>query len=136
MLRAGKQYLGLETPLFYISNDGQPFIQVLRGYTYVSLMWYRPTAFGVPYWLPKQFLGWHSLLAWKLAHFTTVLAAAYAIYWLVVYPLRGSRMAGLLSAAIYRPAQYVFGRDGAAGFDSAYPARCAVCRPLYPEHQS
>jgi hypothetical protein len=81
-------------------------------------MWYRPTSFGVPYWLLEQFLGWHDLAAWKFAHLCTALAAAYATYWLAVVPLGASRMAGLL-AAIYFIAQPCLysGMMEVAGFD-------------------
>ena len=109
---------GPETPLFYVANDGLPFSQALRVYTYVSLEWYRPTAFVVPYWILEHFFGWHNLVAWKFAHLWTVLAAAYAIYWLVVHCFGGSRMAGLLSATYFvaQPTMYA-GVMEVAGFD-------------------
>src|SRR5215467_14484566 len=78
---------GPETPLFFYWTDGAPFQEMFRQYTYVTLMWYRPTSFGIPYWLLEQFLGWHDLVAWKLAHLCTALATAYAIYWLAVRAL-------------------------------------------------
>ena len=123
---------GPETPLFYFYSDGQPFGQMLRSYTYVSLMWYRPTAFAVPYWLLEQFLGWHNLVAWKLAHFSTVLASAYAIYWLVVRPLGGSRMAGLLSAMYFiaQPSMYSAVME-AAGFDFLHILLVVLCVGFY-----
>src|SRR5215467_5890661 len=69
---------GPETALFYFYNHGQTFRQMIRGYTYVTLSWYRPTGFTVPYWVVQQFADWHNLVAWKVAHFFTVLGAAFA----------------------------------------------------------
>jgi hypothetical protein len=109
---------GPETALFYMANDGQPFSSILRSYTYTNLMWYRPTGFGLPYWIIEQFFGWHNLVAWKFIHFWTVLAAAYAIYWLVVYCLGASPLAGLLSATYFvsQPSLYAAAME-VAGFD-------------------
>ena len=109
---------GPETALFYMGNDGQPFSNVLRAYTYTNIMWYRPTAFALPYWILEQFFGWHNLVAWKFFHFWTVLAAAYAVYWLVVRCLRASPMAGLLSATYFisQPSLYAAVME-VAGFD-------------------
>ena len=64
-------------------------------------MWYRPTGFSVALLDDEQFFSWHNLVAWKFAHFWTALAAACAIYWLVVRLSRGSRMAGLVSATYF-----------------------------------
>jgi hypothetical protein len=123
---------GPETPLFYVENDGQPFSQLLRAYTYLSLEWYRPTAFALPYWVLEHFLGWHNLFAWKLAHFWTALAAAYAIYWLVVRCLGGSRMAGLLSATYFmaQPSLYSALME-AAGFDFLHILLTVLCAGFY-----
>src|SRR5215471_10005384 len=109
---------GPETPLFFLWSDGRSFAEMLRGYTYLSSMWYRPTAFAVPYWLIEQFAGWHNLVAWKLAHFSTVLAAAYAVYWLAVRSLALTRTAGLLSSVYFiaQPSLYSAVME-AAGFD-------------------
>src|SRR5215831_19006995 len=102
--------IGPEFPLFYFYNDGLSFAQMLRAYTYVQLMWYRPTSFALFYWIGEQFIGWHNLAAWKLFHFLTVLAVCYAIYWLVVRCLGGSRMAGFAAALYYiaQPSLYAF----------------------------
>lgn len=123
---------GPETPLFFVWNDGAPFRQMLRNYTYLSSMWYRPTSFSVPYWLVEQFFGWHNLFAWKFAHFWTALAAACAIYWLVVRPLGGSRMAGLVSATYFiaQPSLYSAAME-AAGFDFIHILFVVLCAGLY-----
>jgi len=109
---------GPETAMFYYETDSHPFGLMLRSYTYFQLSWYRPTSFGLPYWVIQQFVGWHNLFAWKFIHFWTVLAAAYAIYWLVVSCLGGTRMAGLLSATYFiaQPSLYAAVME-VAGFD-------------------
>jgi hypothetical protein len=55
---------GPETPLFYVTNHLQSFREIVKSYTYVTLMWYRPTSFGLPYWIIEQFFSWHNLVAW------------------------------------------------------------------------
>src|SRR5262249_47311553 len=109
---------GPETAMFYYESDGQTFGQMMRSYTYFSLIWYRPTAFSIPYWFLHQFISWHNVFAWKFAHFWTVLAAAYAIYWLAAICLGGSRMAALLSATYFmiQPSLYAAAMEF-AGFD-------------------
>jgi hypothetical protein len=123
---------GPETPLFYIANEGLSFSQMLQTYANVSWMWYRPTAFALPYWTLEQFWGWHNLVAWKFAHFWTGLAAAYAIYWLVVRCLGGSRMAGLLSATYFmaQPSLYAAMME-AAGFDFLHILLVVLCVGFY-----
>jgi Malectin domain len=123
---------GPETAMFYYENDGHPFDLMLRSYTYFSLMWYRPTGFALPYWAIQQFVGWHNLVAWKFIHFWTVLAAAYAIYWLVVRCLGGSRMAALLSATYFmaQPSLYAAVME-VAGFDFLHILLTVVCAGLY-----
>ena len=66
---------GPETPLFFMSNHLQSFRQMTKSYTYVTLMWYRPTGFALPYWIIEQFFSWHNLVAWKFIHFWTVIGA-------------------------------------------------------------
>jgi len=109
---------GPETALFYYWTDGAPFHEMIRQYSYVTLQWYRPTSFGIPYWVLEQFLGWHNLVAWKFAHLCTALATAYAIYWLVVLPLGATRMAGFVAAMYYmaQPCLYSANME-VAGFD-------------------
>ncbi|HXB74895.1 MAG TPA: malectin [Candidatus Acidoferrales bacterium] len=123
---------GPETPLFYVANDLQPFRQILRSYTYMNLMWYRPTAFGVPYWVIEQFVGWHNLVAWKFLHFWTAIAAGCAIYWLVVRCLGGSQLAGLLSAVYFmaQPSLYAAAME-AAGFDFLHILLTVLCAGAY-----
>jgi hypothetical protein len=123
---------GPETPLFFVWNDQAPFRQMLRNYTYLSSMWYRPTAFSVPYWIVEQLFSWHNLFAWKLAHFLTALAAAYAVYWLIVRSLGGSRMAGLLGAAYFiaQPSMYSAAME-AAGFDFLHILLTVLCAGFY-----
>jgi hypothetical protein len=109
---------GPETPLFYFWSEGRPFREMLRNYTYLDAMWYRPTAFAVPYWILEQLFSWHDLVAWKLAHFLTVLAAAWALYWLVVRPLGAAPLAAFSSALYFlaQPCLYS-GVMEVAGFD-------------------
>ena len=123
---------GPETAMFYYENDGHSFAQMLRSYTYFSLMWYRPTGFALPYWVISQFVGWQNLFAWKFIHFWTVLAAAYAIYWLVASCLGGSRMAALLSATYFlvQPSLYAAVME-VAGFDFLHILLTIVCAGLY-----
>ncbi|HJZ95202.1 MAG TPA: malectin [Candidatus Solibacter sp.] len=118
--------------MFFVWNDQAPFGQMLRNYTYLSSMWYRPTAFSVPYWIVEQFFSWHNLFAWKLAHFLTALAAAYAVYWLVVQPLGGNRMAGLLGATYFiaQPSLYSAVME-AAGFDFLHILLTVLCAGFY-----
>jgi Malectin domain len=123
---------GPETPLFFVWNDKAPFRQMLRNYTYLSSMWYRPSSFSVPYWILEQFFSWHNLFAWKMGHFMTALAAAYAVYWLVVRPLGASRIAGLLSAAYFvaQPSMYSAVME-AAGFDFVHILLTVICTGVY-----
>ena len=122
---------GPETALYYFYSDGVPFRQALRSFTYVHLMWYRPMP-SVFYWLGEQLVGWHNVAGWKLLHFVTVLAACYAIYWLVVTCLGGSRMAGLLAAAWFaaQPNLYPPVME-AAGFDFLHIFFTVLCAGLY-----
>jgi Malectin domain len=123
---------GPETPLLYISNDGQTFRQMMRSYTYLNLMWYRPTSFAVPYWAIEQFISWHNFVAWKLLHFWTVIAAGCAIYWLVVRCLGGSQLAGLLSAVYFvaHPCLYAVVME-VAGFDFLHILLTVLCVGAY-----
>src|SRR5260370_32324892 len=107
---------GPETALYYFYSDGLTFAQALRSFIYFQLMWYRPMT-SVLYWIGEQFAGWHNRVGWKLMHFVTVLAACYAIYWLVVSCLAGGRIAGLLTAAWFAAQPNVYPRFlEAAGF--------------------
>jgi hypothetical protein len=122
---------GPETALYYYYSDQLTFIQALRSFLYVQLMWYRPIT-SVLYWLGEQFVGWHNLVGWKLLHFVTVLAACYAIYWLVVTCLAGRRMAGLLAAAWFAAQPNVYpGVMEAAGFDFIHICFTVLCAGLY-----
>jgi hypothetical protein len=109
---------GPETPLFFYWTDGAPAREMIRQYSYVTLAWYRPTSFGLPYWVLEQFLSWHNLVAWKLAHLCTAVAAGYAIYWLAVLPLGATRLAGFIAALYFlaQPCLYSAIME-AAGFD-------------------
>jgi hypothetical protein len=122
---------GPETPLFFQWSDGASFGQMLRNYTYLSLLWYRPTA-AVCYWIVEQFFSWHNLFAWKLAHFLTALAAAYSVYWLVMRPLGGDRMAGLLGAAYFiaQPSLYTAAME-ASSFDFLHILLTVLCAGVY-----
>jgi len=65
-------------------------------------------------------------------HFVTVLAALYAIYWLVVTCLRGPRLAGLLAASWFAAQPNVYpGVMEAAGFDFVHIGCTALCAGLY-----
>jgi len=122
---------GPETALYYYYSDGLTLPQVLRSFIYVQLMWYRPVP-SVLYWVGEQFAGWHNILGWKLLHFVTVLAACYAIYWLIVTCLSGGRWAGLLAAAWFAAQPNVYpGVMEAAGFDFVHIAFTVLCAGLY-----
>ena len=106
-----------EFPLFFFYSGGIDFHQVLRSYTYTTLMWYRPTSFALTYWIGERFAGsWHNLNGWKLFHFWTVLPACYAIYWFAVRCLHGSRTAALLAVTYF----------------IAQPSLCAVIMEIAP----
>src|SRR5260370_16039565 len=65
-------------------------------------------------------------------HFVTVLAACYAIYWLVVNCLAGGRIAGLLTAAWFAAQPNVYpGVMEAAGFDFIHICFTVLCAGLY-----
>ena len=120
-----------ETALYYFHNDGLTFPLALRIYRYFSLMWYRPTP-AMLYWIGEQFLGWHDLLGWKLFHFVTVLATAYAIYWLVARCFSGSRLAGILAATYFLAHPNVYpGIMEVAGFDFLHIVLTILCVGLY-----
>ncbi len=123
---------GPETPLFFMSNDQESFRQMTKSYTYVTLMWYRPTGFALPYWIIEQFFNWHNLVAWKFVHFWTVIGAGYALYWLVVRCLDGSRLAGLLSAVYFiaQPSLYAAVME-VAGFDFLHILLTILCVGTY-----
>ena len=120
-----------ETALYYFYSDGRNFLQALQSYGYLSLMWYRPTP-SMFYWIGQQFLGWHDLLGWKLFHFVTVLAAAYAIYWLVARCFSGGRLAGILAATCFLAHPNVYpGIMEVAGFDFLHIVLTILCVGLY-----
>lgn len=122
---------GPETALYYFYSDGISFAQAIRSFLYFQLMWYRPIT-SVLYWVGEQFVGWHDLVGWKLVHFVTVLAALYAIYWLVVTCLRGPRLAGLLAASWFAAQPNVYpGVMEAAGFDFVHICFTLLCAGLY-----
>ena len=123
---------GPETPLFYMGNDGQTFRHMMRSYTYMNIMWYRPTGFALPYWAIEQFFSWHNLVAWKFLHFWTVIAAGCAIYWLAVRCLGGSQLAGLLSAVYFvaQPSLYAAVME-VAGFDFLHILLTVLCAGAY-----
>src|SRR5260370_5692702 len=123
---------GPETPLFFMSNDQESFRQMTKSYTYVTLMWYRPTGFALPYWIIEQFFNWHNLVAWKFVHFWTVIGAGYALYWLVVRCLDRSRLAGLLSAMYFgaQPSLYAAVME-VAGFDFLHILLTVRCPCTY-----
>jgi hypothetical protein len=123
---------GPETPLFYVSNHLQSFRQMTKSYTYVTLMWYRPTGFSLPYWIIEQFFSWHNLVAWKFIHFLTVIGTGGAVYWLVVRCLEGSRLAGLLSAMYFvaQPSLYAAVME-VAGFDFLHIVLTILCAGTY-----
>jgi hypothetical protein len=122
---------GPETALYYYYSDGVSLALALRSFIYVQLMWYRPMV-SILYWAGEQFAGWHNILGWKLLHFITVLWALYALYWLVVACLGGTKMAGLLSAAWFAAQPNVYpGVMEAAGFDFVHIAFTILCAGLY-----
>jgi len=122
---------GPETALYYYYSDGLTFRLALRSFVYVQLMWYRPMT-SVLYWAGEQFVGWHNIAGWKLVHFVTVLAALYAIYWLVAACLGGGRIAGLLAAAWFCAQPNVYpGVMEAAGFDFVHIAFTVLCAGIY-----
>jgi len=122
---------GPETALYYYYSDGLTFTQALRSFSYIQLMWYRPTT-SVLYWAGEQFAGWHNIVGWKALHFLTVLAALYAIYWLVAACLGGGRLAGLLAAAWFCAVPNVYpGVMEAAGFDFVHIAFTVLCAGIY-----
>jgi hypothetical protein len=121
---------GPELPLFYFYTDGLSFTQMLRSYTYTSLMSYRPTSYALFYWVGEQFLHWHNLAAWKLYHFATALAACWAIYWLVVRCLSGSPAAGFFAAIYFiaQPSLYAFVMNP---FDFLHVVLTVLCVGFY-----
>ncbi|HZT28652.1 MAG TPA: malectin [Bryobacteraceae bacterium] len=123
---------GPEFPLYYFYSDGQDLHQMLRSYTYVNLLWYRPTSSAPFYWIGAKFLAWHDLLGWKLFHFTTVLAAAYALCWLVVRRLGGSRLAAFLAAIYFlaQPGLYVAVME-VSPFDFVHILLAILCAGFY-----
>ena len=122
---------GPETALYYFWSDGRSFAQTIRSFTYFNLMWYRPVP-AVLYWIQEQIVGWHNLVGWKLLHFVTTLATLYAIYWLVVACLGGSRVAGLLAASWFaaQPNVYPVVME-AAGWDFIHIWFTVLCVGLY-----
>ena len=122
---------GPETALYYYYSDGLTFTQALRNFSYVQLMWYRPVS-SVLYWVGEQFAGWHNIVGWKALHFLTVLAALYAIYWLVTACLGGGRLAGLLAAAWFCAVPNVYpGVMEAVGFDFVHITFTVLCAGIY-----
>lgn len=119
---------GAETPLFYFWRPPMSFVASLRAYSYNSLMWYRPTAHDLPYWLGQHFLDWHNLVGWKLYHFTTVLAAAYAVYWLALILFPGRRLSAFWAAAYFvaQPSLYAFVMEASA-FDFLHILFVLLC---------
>jgi hypothetical protein len=101
---------GPEFPLFYFYTDGLSFTQMLRAYTYTTLMSYRPTSHALFYWIGAQFMGWHDIAPWKLYHFATALAACWSVYWFAVRCLSGAPMAGFFAALYFiaHPSLYAF----------------------------
>jgi len=90
-----------EFPFFYYINHGLTFEGLLREYRSYGHGWYRPTAFFLPYWIGKQFIGWHDLFGWKVLYFTTFLAACYALYAFSLRLFSGNRLAALLAALYF-----------------------------------
>lgn len=122
---------GPETALYYYYSDGLTFPQAFRSFFYVQLMWYRPMT-SVLYGAGEQIVGWHNIVGWKVLHFLTVLAALYAIYWLVAACLGSGRLAGVLAAAWFCAQPNVYpGVMEAAGFDFVHITFTVLCAGIY-----
>lgn len=90
-----------EFPFFYHINRDVTFSALLHQYTVFDQVWYRPTAFFLPYWIGRHFLSWHDLFGWRVFYFLTFLATCYSVYALALKLFTGNRTAALLAVFYY-----------------------------------
>jgi len=97
--------LGPELALFYSVAHDKTFSQVMHEYVnFGSILWFRPTAFYLPYWIGERFLDWHNTTGWKLYQVAVLIPACWAVYLLAQLFFPQQRLAGIIAAlylAIY-----------------------------------
>jgi hypothetical protein len=91
--------LGPELALFYSVASGKTFSQVMSEYVnFSSVLWFRPTAFYLPYWIGERFLDWHNTTGWKLFQLAVLIPTCWAVYLFTQVLFRGQRLAGVIAA--------------------------------------
>ncbi len=136
--------LGPEFPLFWMWNCRLDVSGLLEKYLQFDTLWYRPSAFYLPYCVARYFVGWHNLAGWRFIHAASVIPVCWGVYALACRFFPGDRLAGVLAAlyvAVY-PGMYsivletsafdnvhiVFVLAAALLFDSAWQASAPAGR--------
>lgn len=100
---------GPEFAYFYDLNHSMTLGGLLAKYLEVGVGWYRPTEFYLPYWFLSKFIGWHSIVYWKIANFLTLLLLCAAVYRLVRILFPEERLGAFLAIVYFisHPAHYL-----------------------------